>query len=315
MKDFFQVNWVNGMRISSSHFIDMENHFVHRGQVSIKPFVSPLNYGLIEGDENTAHKPKFSLMFNENKIKTLSVFKAITPDGYLVEIPSGHEFTLAKPTTDSKSYYLLLSIKPFERVPYGLLNEEEKPLRFPNSIPEYSFHLTSKEMNVGHYFGGAIIPVGKFFRSNFEEDKNYIPPCTSVSAHPNLIDFYEKLRIMLNDLEKTVLEMLAVPKISNRNMLLSLVSFLNEHKTAFEWRMFHAPPILMFELVNKLAKTIYYSSSTNNHHFKDQSANILQAAMNFKYDHLDAYLSVLSVKPLIDNFKKFIPKQENLFGV
>lgn len=315
MKEFLQVNWVNGMRISSNHFIDMENHFVHRGQISMKSFVNPLNYGLMEGEESSSQRPKFSLMFNENKIKTLNGFRALTSDGYLVEIPSGHEFALAKPTTEAKSYYLLLSIRPFERVPFGLLNEEEKPLRFPNTIPEFQFHLTSKEISVGHHFGGGVLPVGKYFRSNFEEDKNYIPPCTTVSAHPKLIEFYDKMKIMLNDLEKAVLEMLAIPKIGNRYMLLNLVSFLNEHKTAFDWRFFYAPPVLMFELINKLAKTIYYTSSTNNFHFKDQNANILHAAMNFKYDHLDAYLSIMSAKPLIDNFMRFIPKQENMFGV
>ena len=36
MKSFYQVNWINGMKINAGHSIDLENHFISRIQQSIE---------------------------------------------------------------------------------------------------------------------------------------------------------------------------------------------------------------------------------------------------------------------------------------
>lgn len=315
MKHHFQVNWVNGMKITSNHFIELENHFVHRIQNSLKGMVTPFSYGLLPGDNSGWDIPKFSISFNENKLRSLTSFSAVTPEGFLIEIPANLEFSLAKPITEASSYYLIISIKPFDRVPFGLLNEEEKPLRFPDSIAEYQFQLVARDVSTLHTVGDCVVPVGKFFRSNFEEDKSYIPPCSRVNAHPALMEMYNSLHAVFNDLEKKVLEMLGEQNISNRIMLVNLLNFFSEHKIAFDWHMLYQPPIYTFEMVNQLARTIYYSSSIQNSHYNDQLNNVLHGIMANRYDHLEIAASIANVRQFTDNYLKFLPKQENIFGV
>jgi len=277
--------------------------------------VTPLSYGLLPGEEKDWNIPKFSISFNENKLRSLSSFCALSPEGYLVEIPANLEFSLAKPITEASSYYLVISIKPFERVPYGLLNEEESPLRFPESIAEYQFQLVAREANTLHSVGNCVVPVGKFFRSNFDEDKSYIPPCARINAHPALMEIYNSLHAAMNDLEKKVLEMLSEPNISNRIMLVNLLNFFTDNKTEYDWNLQYQPPVYLFEMVNKLARTIYYSSSIQNSHYNEQLTNILQGIMTYKYDHLEIGAAITNVKQFTENYLKFLPKQENIFGV
>ncbi len=315
MNQHFQVNWVNGMKISSNHFIQMENHFVHRIQNSFQGVINPLIYGILPGNDNDWNIPKFSVSFNENKLRSLTSFSALTPEGFLIEIPENLEFSLAKPITEASSYYLVVSIRPFDRVPYGLLNEQESPLRFPESIAEYQFQMVARGNNVLHEIGKCVIPVGKFFRSNFDEEKSYIPPCTSIISHPALMELYKSFLVLLNDLEKKVLELLSMQNISNRMLLVNLMNFLTEYKVSYDWRFMYQAPVYLFELVNKLARTIYYSSSIQNIHYNEQLNNILLGVMNYRYDHLEIASSLANVRQFTENYLKFLPKQEKVFGV
>jgi hypothetical protein len=315
MSQYFQVNWVNGMKITSGHFIELENHFIHRIQSSFKGVVNDLSYGLIPGGEKERNVPQFSISFGENKIKLLNNLYALSPDGHFIQLPADLEFSIAKPISEASAYFLVISIKPFERIPYGLIDEQESPLRFPESIPEYQFQLLPHNVNSIHSFGGCIVPIGKFVGSTFEEDKSYIPPCTSLQAHPALQESYNTLRVAFNDLEKKTLELLGEQNIPNRMMLVNLVNFFNENKTAFDWYVPHQPPVFMFEKVNKVARIIFYSSEIQKVQIKDELKNLLQGIMNFKYDHLDISKAVANARLFTDNYLKFLPKQDNVFGV
>jgi hypothetical protein len=313
MQNLYQVNWVNGMKIAATHFAEAENHFIHRIQHSIQAGLTPFSYGLFSNGETEL--PRFNISFNENKIRSLSAFSAITPEGFLIEIPANMEFSFGRPTTEASSYFLVVSVKPFERVPYGQLNEDESPLRFPQSIPEYHFQLVSRDAKVIHTLGDCVVPLGKYSRSNFEEDKSYLPPCSSVRSHPTLVATYNAISAMMNDLEKRVFEGLSEQNVGNRMMLLNLVNFFNTHKVEFDWKLLYLPPIHLFELMNKLARIILYSSSVQNVHFNDQLTSLLQSLINNKYDHLDAGIGLPAIKQFTENYTKFLPKQDNIFGV
>lgn len=315
MNQYFQVNWVNGMKITSGHFVELENHFIHRIQNSFKGVVSDLSYGLFPGGEKDRNIPQFSVSFSENKIKLFNNLSALSSDGYFIQLPAGLEFNIAKPISEALSYYLVISIKPFERIPYGMIDEQESPLRFPEAIPEYQFQLLPPNGNAVHSFGGCIIPIGKYIGSSFEEDKSYIPPCTSVQSHPVLLESYSALSVTFNDLEKKILELLNEQNIPNRMMLVNLINFFNENKPAFDWYIPHQPPVFMFEKVSKVARIIYYSSEIQKAQLKDELKSLLRGIMNFKYDHLEISKAVANAKLFTDNYLKFLPKQDNVFGV
>lgn len=315
MNQYFQVNWVNGMKITSGHFIELENHFIHRIQSSFRGVVNDLSYGLIPGSDKDRNIPQFSISFGENKIKLLHSLFALSPEGHFIQLPAELEFSIAKPISEASAYYLVISIKPFERIPYGLIDEQESPLRFPESIPEYQFQLIPQNINTNNSFGGCIVPVGKYLGSTFEEDKSYIPPCTSVQSHPALLEAYNTLHAIFNELEKNVLELLSEPNITNRMMLVNLVNFFNENKTAFDWYIPHQPPVFLTEMISKVARIIYYSSEIQKAQLKDELKNLLRGIMSFKYDHLEIAKAVANIRLFTDNYLKFLPKQDNSFGV
>jgi hypothetical protein len=112
-----------------------------------------------------------------------------------------------------------------------------------------------------------------------------------------------------------VFEGLSEQNVGNRMMLLNLVNFFNTHKVEFDWKLLYLPPIHLFELMNKLARIILYSSSVQNVHFNDQLTSLLQSLINNKYDHLDAGIGLPAIKQFTENYTKFLPKQDNIFGV
>jgi hypothetical protein len=315
MNPNYQVNWINGMKITSGHFIEMENHFIQRIQSSFRGVVNNISYGLVPVGDLEENIPQFSLSFSENKIRPLHTINAITPDGYFIYLPANLEFSIAKPLVEAAAYYLVISIKPFERIPHGLINEEESPLRFPSVIAEYQFSLVPQNINTLHILGNCMIPVGKYSGTTFNEDKSYIPPCTSIQAHPVLLELYNTLHITFNDLEKKVLELLGKQNISNRLMLVNLINFFNENKTAFEWYIPFQPPVFLIETISKVARIIYFSSEIQNLPFKEDLKVILQALISFEYNHLEIGKAVSFVKSFTDNYLRFLPKSDNVFGV
>jgi hypothetical protein len=315
MSQNFQVNWVNGMKITSGHFIELENHVIQRMQNSFRGVVNNLSYGLVPGGELEENIPQFSISFSENKIRPLHAINAITPDGYLIQLPANLEFSIAKPLAEAAAYYLVISIKPFERVPYGLINEEESPLRFPSVIPEYQFSLIPQNINTLHILGNCMVPVGKYSGTTFNEEKSFIPPCTSIQAHPALLELYNTLHITFNDLEKKILELLGKQNISNRMMLVNLISFFNENKTAFEWYMPFQPPVFLIETITKIARIIYFSSEIQNMPIKEDLKVLLQGLISFEYNHLEIGKAVANARSFTDNYLRFLPKSDNVFGV
>jgi len=139
MNQYYQVNWINGMKINSGHFIELENHFISRIQNSTKGFVNDLSYGLLPSDQETITIPQFSVSLSEKKIRVIRGFSAFTREGYLVQIPAGMDFPLSRPSDDGLVHFLVLNMKPYVRMPFGEINEQESPSRFPYSIAECQF--------------------------------------------------------------------------------------------------------------------------------------------------------------------------------
>lgn len=315
MNQYFQVNWVNGMKITSGHFVDLENHFISRIQNSIGGVINNLSYGLVPSREKNESKPEFKISFTDNKIKVLNTFCALTPEGDIIQIPANLESAINKPLTEAPAHYLVISMNPYQRVPYGEINEQESPLRFPDALPEYQFNFLPQLDNINHSFGNSIVAVAKYTGSTLEEDKSYIPPCTSVQSHPVLIELCNKVQTGFTDLEKKVLDSLRKPNVTNRMMLNNLVNFFNENKAAIDWYVPFLPPVFLAEIICKSARIIYYSSEIQNIAINDELKTLLQNIIRFNYNHLEIGKVVAIAKSFLDNYMKFLPTTDNVFGV
>src|SRR6201991_3579969 len=208
------VNWVDGMKLSSAHFIatDQYNQDFVRDTRSL--FLTNYNYGLLP--PFTGQRSSFDMEVTEKATNHVEIkvrlFNAITAEGCRIDIDGtanydnqltyNHLFT-ENTETRSITYNILLSVNPFERVPTGNLDPQDNPPRYPDISRGYSiFLLPAAEMApraTDNYYltiGQLILTNGKITINN-----NFIPPSGSVVSHPALIRYYELFSTLMNDIQ------------------------------------------------------------------------------------------------------------------
>jgi hypothetical protein len=316
MKQYYPVNWINGMKVSSDHFIALENHFINRTQNIVKGIINNLSYGLIPVDDKEKNLPRFSLLIKEEKLRMMRPITAFTPEGHLIQIPADIEFEIQMPGNNPPPYYLVLSVNAYTRISYGEINEQESPLRYPFSLPEYKLQFLPVQSSIFHVLGNTIIPLAKFLNSSFDEDTSYIPPCTSIQSHPTLISLYNELQKCLAKMEQTVHELLKKPLITNKTLLISLIEFFNQNKTAIDWYIQYMPPVFLFEKIVQISSIIYHYNEIEVKQIKDEETwKILGQIINFKYNHLEIAKAVLIGNTFIDSAQRILPKDDSRIRV
>jgi predicted component of type VI protein secretion system len=315
MSQYFQINWVNGMKITSNHFIELENHFIDRTQHIAKGFVSELSYGLLPPEEPGMKPPGFQLSLQEGKVKVLGAFSVLTADGHVVSIPEKKEFLLSKPEADARRYVLILAIKPYGRSPHGEINELETPLRYPYCMADCQFHLFPYPHQSQHSFGNAMVPLAMYAEGSYEPDYSFIPPCTSIQSHPILIELATKAKAAFEEFERRILETFRKQNVPNRPVMENLLRFFNDNKAAIDWYIPYLPPVYLLEVINKVSRVIYFTSEIQNFQLKSDDKKLLEDIISFQYDHLEIFKAVQKVKSFIDNYAKFLPRDENIFSV
>ena len=137
---YFQVNWVNGMKINKQHFIALENEINDHLMNSFAIGLNDFNYGLLPPLPGKGSSMKIVLNTdNQNHLRVKIVdCRAITPGGARIEILENssdiHGFSIPFPDTDYEldssketTFFVLLSIQPFSRIPVGNADPSEEP--------------------------------------------------------------------------------------------------------------------------------------------------------------------------------------------
>ena len=100
----YPVNWIDGMKLSSSHFIAEQDFVTDSLRDAIALQTTDLNYGLqpVAGDSVKMHV----LLDHYNQLQlTLEECHAITPNGIRIQISASQEgqtLTLSKDMTEMK---------------------------------------------------------------------------------------------------------------------------------------------------------------------------------------------------------------------
>ena len=300
MNPYFQVNWINGMKITADHFIELENHFIYRTQSSFAGCVNALNYGLIPGFDDNTSLPHFSVSLNHEKVIILHGFIALTPDGHLLQIPARQEFPITRPNVAAEWYYLVVSAQPYVRKQFGEINPHENPSRYPYTMQDYRFEFFAPNKEHYHVLEPNKIPVGLYNGIAFEEDKSYIPPCTTIQAHPELILLYKVVQEAFSELERKVLSLLLTKDHANNPMLASMIGFFSQNKTAIDSLIQYQPPYFLVEKIQQIARIINYS-------FKLQNKEALGKMVEFRYNHFDIKKAVDMVSQFVKTYSQFLP--------
>ncbi|HEX6431571.1 MAG TPA: hypothetical protein VF008_27965 [Niastella sp.] len=347
--EYLPVNWVDGMKINKSHFIAQDNAFTYRQAHTVSSFLNEHNYGLLPVFDRHHTSAKLFLSLDNEQTVHLRIqrCRAISRGGYVIEFDNDTALTgqqlsagvpgLQVPFSELKDrsefYYVVLSIDPYERVPFGTADPKETPPRMPFTMPAYYLTLLPAAETSAISLGQFQVPVGKVV---VEEQlvrliENYIPPCTAVNSHYELLEVHAGLEQFFGQMELYALQIIQkILQKKQQNELADAIYKISENLTTFtatEYSNFkmsyiYQPPVFMITAVAGMARLIKNTMDFYIGTSKDElisyctewcgvSQGELETAIttlcNYQYNHLD-------INDALEKVLKFTQIISSLFG-
>jgi len=218
------VNWVDGMKITRSHFQQTENYVNEQLRETTAQQLTDFNFGILPADR--ALELTVFCDLNQQVNVELSSCRAITPNGSRVQVTAADGIRLnasfpelaakyALQTATSQNLYISLTVDPFQRLPFGEPLVNEDPPRHPYTRPGIRLDLLpAAQINTAQL--GSSLVIGKITWQNGELlfIKDFIPSCATVGSLPSLAAWYVKFRQMLENWEQHCIRI--VQKINSK---------------------------------------------------------------------------------------------------
>jgi hypothetical protein len=315
----FPVNWIDGMKINKNHFIEQDNAWADALQGIASQQLSPLRFGVIPASVAGEETFNIKISFDNQNALRVSVLacQAVTSGGASICLPAfstvgqadtGNVLVDTFTFSDSKSestWWIFLFVHPFEKQAAGSPDLAENPPRFPNALPTYSMQLVSEtnyRQFANHPYAMAIGKVAVNGNDVRIED-DYIPPCISINAHPDLLSLHGELDKYLADVELYCSQI--VQKIfrkDQKNEISELVMFLCDRVmlylgqaiTTMRWNMVYEPPAAMFAAISTLSRIMKNTIDLRIGSGKEELMNYLSEWCELKQGELESMLSNLA---------------------
>jgi hypothetical protein len=272
MKQYLPVNWVDGMKMSKEHFIAERNAFLQTLSGSTGAFINAVNYGLLPpvAAEQNPFNIHVSVDNQEMVFVKLISCRAVTPGGHLIFTDEKHQYSagnlsaspaLQAPLSEFKDrpgvYAVIVTIDPFDRVAVGNALQEELPPRIPFSAPRLTLSLVPRESLEKNSIGLYHLCVGNILieKNRVQKLEEYIPPSSSTSSHPELVNIFYGLDEFMSKMELYALQILQrINQKKQTNELAVIIQqicerllhFQNTSFSWFRWSALHLPPYVMF---------------------------------------------------------------------
>jgi hypothetical protein len=346
LKHYF-VNWVDGMKISKTHFIDQDNAFKDALQDVATLNLTPHRYGILP--PSVAGENSFNVKVSLDNQKALRVVveacQAITPGGVRIAIPAFSTLVPTdvdcKPSTmfpfssasEDLDWWIVLIVHPFETQPAGTPDLSENPPRFPVTLPTYTIQVVSAPQYKQFAYYPYALTIGKVFVYGDEINlaDYYIPPCYSVNAHPDLVSLLNEFESFLAALERQCTQIIQkIFRQSEQNNIAEPVMFicdriiiyLGQALTAARWNLLHDSPSALFFSMASLARVIKNIIDLRTGSGKEEVMNYLSEWCDLKQGELESLLSSIAsmtyehndVNKNISETAVFLRKLSKLFG-
>lgn len=273
----FSVNWIDGMKISKDHFIDTNNYITDLVRDSTSTHTTTYNYGLLPSNSS---ENSFEISITKENQSFFSIIlkrcHAITMGGFKINYDSqnGIPLSITKEIQENANaidtFYIILIANPYNRTPIGTPSVEENPPRHPYSDITYSIEiLPNTEINVKDLSAFHLL-LGKIIYKDGQTciQENYIPPCTSINSHENLIEHYISIKKSMTHLQNTSLSIIKKVQDKNKYSTLSknitilcqnILSFISTTSYSYSNELFENEPIKVVGYVASLALNQYHS--------------------------------------------------------
>lgn len=341
---YSNVNWINGMKIKKDHFIQQENAFEDKLKDVAACFLSSINYGLLPMWRS--NDTSFNVIFKISNQKFLNIsilqIRALTQGGTRIEILDSskpvefsidltNEIELSK-KEENRMFFIMLTVDQFSKEPFGELETDEDPPRYPFTRPGLKINLI-REKEVAHeglmpfsiYIGKILI-----MPDRLELHEEYLPACMTLKSHSRLISFHSTAEKFYNQLELNLLSIISKIREKGQDSTLALsvlalvqnlLNFIGANNLKIRWQLIDQPPICLFENIACFARIIRNTIDCNTAAQKEELLNYFTAwselkqgdfekllvyCINFEYNHIE-------ISNSIDQFSEFIQIIASLF--
>ena len=325
-RKYFPVNWIDGMKINKSHFIEQDNAWTDALNQVASLHLSPLHYGVLPSSIDGGDTFNVKVSFDNQHTLRISVLscKAVTPGGISINLPSpatvlsadsGNILTATFPFTSATSEaisWIFLFVHPFEKQTSGSPDLTENPPRFPIVLPTYTLQLVTESEYRQYAQHPYAIPIGKVFvnGNDVKVDEEYIPPCISLNANEDLVSLHSELDKYLADLELYCMQIVQkIFKKDQKNEISELVMFLcdrvilhiSQSITTMRFTVLYAPPVVMFSEISALARVMKNAIDMRIGSGKDELMNYLAEWCELNQGELEGMLENLANSGFIHN--------------
>lgn len=315
-RKYFSVNWMDGMKINKDLFIAQDNASQDALNDIAALGLSPVRYGILPS--SAAGEDSFNVKIaldNQNTLRaTIISLQAVTPGGVRINFPAlptaGAEKSLTtsfqfSPSGSEALYWVVVTVQPFEKQPSGNPDSSENPPRLPFVQPACQVHIVSDSQAAQYNLNPFALIIGKVTvnGNSIRVEEEYIPPCISTNALPDLIALHGELDQFLAGLELRCAQI--VQKIfrkSQQNDLSELAMFLCDRIMLFigkaitelRWNQLYESPSKMFATIISLARVMKNTIDLRIGSGKDELMNYLSEWCELKQGELESMLSGLA---------------------
>jgi hypothetical protein len=317
------VNWMDGMRIHKDHFVQTDNANKYALLQAASVFTSPIRFGILPFVNTGREGYEVQLAVdNQNTLRVhISSIEAVTLGGHRISIQhhqgdqadgiNSFIFPFTKPATTMEWWVVLLS-KPFHPQPYGTINLDENPPRLPYLRTGYEVQLLTAGGYEQFVHNPAALFIGKLQAGPNEVlvADDYIPPCYSPAAHPDLASLCGEFDNFLSSLEqKTTFIVQKIFTKNQQNELSELVQFvcdrmllhLSQSITHLRWTAMHESPAELFASASSLARVIKNALDMRLGSGKEEMMNYIVEWSELKQGELDALLTHMATMRFNNN--------------
>ncbi|MES2774745.1 MAG: type VI secretion system baseplate subunit TssK [Bacteroidota bacterium] len=316
---YYPVNWVDGMKINKDLFIAQDNANLGSMQDFAALQLSAVQFGVLppSAEGGQTFNVKIALD-NQNTIRaTMLHCQAVTSGGVRINIPGpGIGSQLGSDNVPATSFefaassgegiwWIFLLTNPFNKQPVGSPNTAETPPRFPSVQPHYELQVISESQYKQFANNPYALAIGKVLvnGNSVSNDEGYIPPCLTISAHPDLVNLLSEIDHFFSQLEmKCSAIVQKIFKKSQQNDLSELVMYLCDRTmmylgptiTQLRWFVMHQPPAILLSHVVSLARVMKNTIDLRIGSGKDELMNYLSEWCELKQGELESMLGNLA---------------------
>lgn len=306
------INWTDGMKLNKDLFIAQDNAHTADLFNLISSTLSPVRYGLLPEENN--FKVQIAID-NQNTVRVSIIScKAITIGGVYINITAlsaseqtdgNTSISIALPASAGETLWVVLTVQPFDRNPFGNIDPAENPPRYPYVKAGYNIQLVG-DHELNQYVRnplalviGKLIPAG----SGLKTDEEYIPPCLCTHSLQDLVELHAELDTFLANLEQACSQIVQkIYRKSQQNELAELAQFccdrlilyLGKAITDFRWSYLYDSPTKMISEIAVLARVLKNTIDLRTGSGKEELMNYLSEWSELKQGEFESLLTAMA---------------------